>query len=286
MWSGNRKRTYFFRPGGSDEYELADVCKYLQVSPETWFGEWSENKRKVYVDKFNELTVEQILEEKLIRLQNYDLMVNNEPDKEFVKIPNIVVNQLKEKRGYSDELIKGLIEQVSVLVDSPNAIQRQPSLDVKAKAKWLVASKTAKGGHYICTTNERHISCACNLYKHDAVCKHSLAVAIQQNCLRSHLQHIKQSNQRSRSRLVQPINDNSAGKKGGKNKNHWRASRSWEPQETQFAADGFNPAIHHNDKLFIITFQDDSSGVVGGGPRGPWPLSNGSKRGAEMLAGR
>lgn len=245
--------------GGSDEYELADICKYLQVSPETWFGEWSESKREGYVNKFNELTVEHVLEEKPIRLPNNDdLMANYEPDKEFVSIPNIVEEQLKEKRGYSDELIKGLIEQVSVLVNSTNAIQRQPNLDATAKAKFLVASKTAKSGYNTCTKNERHISCACNSYKHDSVCKHSLAVAIQQKCLQSHLQHIKQSNQRSRCGLVQPVNDNCAGKKGGKNKNRWRASRSREPQETQFAAAGFNPAVHHNDKPFIITFLDDN----------------------------
>ena len=34
----------------------------LEVSPETWFGEWSENYRAQYVRKFQELTIEQVME--------------------------------------------------------------------------------------------------------------------------------------------------------------------------------------------------------------------------------
>ena len=51
------KKTCFVRLenflcGGSNEYELADFCKYLEVSPEMWFGEWSENHREEYIKKF------------------------------------------------------------------------------------------------------------------------------------------------------------------------------------------------------------------------------------------
>ena len=52
--------------GGSDEYELADVCKYLEVPAETWFGEWSEPQREEYTRKFNELSVEEVMQGKPI----------------------------------------------------------------------------------------------------------------------------------------------------------------------------------------------------------------------------
>lgn len=28
--------------GGSDKYEFIDICKYLEVIFDMWFGEWSE----------------------------------------------------------------------------------------------------------------------------------------------------------------------------------------------------------------------------------------------------
>ena len=65
----------------------------------------------------------------------------------------------------------------------------------------------------------------------------------------------------AKSGLVQPVNDIYAGKKGYRNKNPRRPSRSCkkggasaEPQSAQ-APEGFSLAIHHN-KPFTVTFLD------------------------------
>lgn len=179
--------------GGSDEYELADVCKYLEVSPETWFGDWSEKQREEYIKKFNRLTMEQVMQGKPIKLvTNADNVASDTRGKEFVNVPSIVADKLKEKRGCSDELIQGLIQQVTTLVNSPYAIQRQPSLTETSKAKFLVASKTAKGGYYTCTLNKAHVSCVCSSYKYDSICKHSLAVSVKENIPESHMNNVRQ----------------------------------------------------------------------------------------------
>ena len=35
--------------GGSDKYELTDICKYLEVTPNTWFGEWTKCQMQEYI---------------------------------------------------------------------------------------------------------------------------------------------------------------------------------------------------------------------------------------------
>ena len=48
--------------GGSDEYELTDICKNLELTADTWFGgEWTERQRQEYITKLNELTVKDVL---------------------------------------------------------------------------------------------------------------------------------------------------------------------------------------------------------------------------------
>ena len=67
-------------------------------------------------------------------------------------MPGIVEEKLEEKRGYSPELRKSIIEEVRRLINSPHAIQRQLSLDDTRKSvKFLVAAKNTKGGYYTCT---------------------------------------------------------------------------------------------------------------------------------------
>lgn len=55
--------------GGSDEYELTDICKYPEVTSNTWFGEWTERQRQEYFTKFNELTVEDVIQHKAICIE-------------------------------------------------------------------------------------------------------------------------------------------------------------------------------------------------------------------------
>jgi len=58
-----------------------------------------------------------------------------------------VEEKLEEKRGYSLELRKDIIKEVCRTINSPHAVQRQPSLDDTGKlVKFLVAAKNTKGG--------------------------------------------------------------------------------------------------------------------------------------------
>ena len=153
---------------------------------------------------------------------------------------------------------------MTALVTSPYAIKRQPSVTETFKVKLLVATKATKGGSYCCTLNKTHDTCVWNSYKYDSF-KHSIAVSHGENILESHLQNIKQGTGGSRAGLVTPVNDNCAGKKGHKAKNPWRASRSCQTSSstsdqntTQSVPEGFTPAVHHNDKPFVVTFIDDA----------------------------
>ena len=56
--------------GGSDEYELAESCKYLELTPKTWYGEFTERQRQEYVKKFNELTVDNVMQKKTIWVES------------------------------------------------------------------------------------------------------------------------------------------------------------------------------------------------------------------------
>ena len=158
----------------------------------------------------------------------------------------IVEEKLEEKRGYLPELRKGIIEEVRRLINSPHAIQRQPSLDdIRKSVKFLVAGKNTKGGYYTCTANDTYVNRVCKSYKHDSICKHSMSVAIKENIIESHLQRLKPSDCASRAGLVQP-SSRYAGKKGAKNKIPWRAARSGKPsgQHTLLQVPvEFNPTI-------------------------------------------
>ena len=246
--------------GGSDEYELAESCKYLELTPETWYGEFTERQREEYVNKFNELTVDNVMQQKTIRV-NSNQISSEQIHQEFQEVPSIVEKELEEKRGYSLELTRSIIEEVRRLINSPHAIQRQPSLvDNDKSVKFFVATRNTKGGYYTCTKNDTYVTCACNSYKHDSVCKHSISIAIKEQIIQSHLQRLKPRDRASRAGLVQP-NSSSAGKKGSRNKNPWRVARSGKSKDqhtsTQAPAE-FNPAIHHNDKPFVVCFLEEA----------------------------
>ena len=184
-------------------------------------------------------------------------MPSEQIHQEFQEVPSIVEKELEEKRKYSPELTRSIIEEVRRLINSPHAIQRQPSLvDNEKSIKFFVATRNNKGGYYTCTKNDTYVTCVCNSYKHDSICKHSISIAIKEQIIESHLQRLKPSDRASRTSLVQP-NNSSAGKKGSRNKNPWHAARSGKSRDhhpsTQAPAE-FNPAIHHNDKPFVVCF--------------------------------
>ena len=118
------------------------------MTSDTWFGEWTERLRKEYFTKFNELTVKDVMKQKTIRVDCSQIETEDNVQ-EFKEVPGIVEEKLEEKRGYSPELRKSIIEEVRRLINSLHAIQRQPSLDDTRKSvKFLVAAKNTKGGYY------------------------------------------------------------------------------------------------------------------------------------------
>lgn len=148
------------------------------MTPDTWFGEWTERQRQEYFTKFNELAVKDVMQQKAIRVDSSQIETEDNVQK-FKEVPGIVEEKLEEKRGYSPELRKSIIEEVRRLINSPHAIQRQPSLDdIRKSVKFLVAAKNTKGGYYTCTANDTYVNCVCKSYKHDSICKHSMSVAI------------------------------------------------------------------------------------------------------------
>lgn len=194
--------------GGSDEYELVESCKYLELTPKTWYGEFTE-----YVNKFKELTVDNVMQQKTIRVDSNQ--ISNEHiniHQEFQEVPSIVEKELEEKGGYSLELTRSIIEEVGRLINSPHAIQRQPSLVNNDKlVKFFVATRNIKGDYYTCMKNDPYVTCACNSYKHHSICKHSISIAIEEKIIESHLQRLKPRDRASRASLVQP-NSSSTGK--------------------------------------------------------------------------
>ncbi|KAK3697942.1 hypothetical protein QZH41_013024 [Actinostola sp. cb2023] len=254
--------------GGSNEYELADITKYLLVPPDTWFVEWTHKQREEYIRKFNQLSVQDAMAEKQITVSPpTDTQKDDDNDvdtiSEFITVPQIVGEQVKAKRGYSDELIKSLTEAILVLLNSTGAIQREPTLAATAKVKYFVASKSAKNGYYVCTTHAHHVSCVCPAYKHDSVCKHSLSVAIKIGLVESHMKQMQKNINPSRAGLLLPTGNTTAGKKGGRNKTSWRPPCSGagiqQKTTTETGTDlkGFTPAVHHNDEPFIVILLED-----------------------------
>ena len=76
----------------------------LEVSPETWFGEWSENYRAEYVRKFQELTIEQVMERRTIRIvTNANTVTSDTQGKEFVNVPSLVAEKNNIQRMNSSK---------------------------------------------------------------------------------------------------------------------------------------------------------------------------------------
>ena len=67
-----------------------------------------------------------------------------------------------------------------------------------------------------------YATCVCGWYKYDNICKHSLAVAAFKSILAAHLDFIRTKSRKDRNRTAlaeQDVRKETAGKKGGKNKN-------------------------------------------------------------------
>ena len=236
--------------GVSDEYDLADYSKYLQVPADVWF-EWSPPMRKEYFGKVLKLTIEEIFQQKDVPWPS--LRHINQDRSEFRDLDVDVAGILSEHFGYSTDNSVALKREVLNLINHPTAIQPKASLGAEGNQKFEVASPSAKNGSVLVTVYSGHVGCVCGRYRHDSICKHSIAVAARQSILASHFNFLKKkSNKGGRTALAEhDVNKNTAGKKGSRNKNFYRPERASNSATAEGTSQTFT-AIHHNENQFVL----------------------------------
>ena len=75
------------------------------MSPDTWSGEWTEHQRQQFITNFNELLVNDVMQQEATCIDSNQLE-GEDNVQEFKEGPGIVEEKLEEKRGYSLELKK------------------------------------------------------------------------------------------------------------------------------------------------------------------------------------
>jgi len=248
--------------GLSEEYELADFATYLQVEPERWF-EWTTKEREQYVQGFNKLTVEEVMSKKKIVIKEDCLEESPAVWQEF---PD-VISSLYQINELSKGLIQTIIREAENLLNTPNAIERVPSLNSHGnREKYFVAAKDCKRHMYECTVHVDHVTCTCPSYKYNALCKHSLCVVTKDGILKDHIEFVLRSPRRSKpfkGALVEP-EKNAAGKKGGTHKNPWRPSSNHNKNIPLAAPTQARPftEIYHNNHPLVVCFLSDEPKAV------------------------
>lgn len=199
--------------GMSDEYELADIASYLEVPAEEWF-DWTETKRAHYISKFNELSVEDVAQGKTfpeIKEQHGD-----QESLEFKELPEDDINSLYDTT-LSEGLIKTIVKGAEQLLNSPNSVQRMPTVTSDpTPRKYLVAGANSKTGMCECIVHKDHVTCSCPCFKYNSLCKHSLCVAQTVDILKKHVDYVAvrlSTSKKSRSGLVVPVKS-AVGKRG------------------------------------------------------------------------
>ena len=93
------------------------------------------------------------------------------------------------------------------------------------------------------TVYSGHVGCVCGRYRHDSICKHSIAVAARQSILSTHFNFLKKkSNKGGCTALAEhDVNKNTAGKR----KQQWsRNEQACQPYTE----------IHYNENQFFLMF--------------------------------
>ena len=116
--------------GLSAEYELADVVGRLAVPPEEWF-EMSAVHRVEYVQKFNQMTVEEAMQGKSITVRKA-LSAKPEDVREF---SIHLKTSLQSVSTCLAGLIETIVKEAQNLLNFNNAIQQTPSLGGADKRK-------------------------------------------------------------------------------------------------------------------------------------------------------
>lgn len=241
--------------GISDEYRLADYSLHLQVPPDVWF-EWSTEMRNSYIDNIQKLSMDEIFQQKEVPWPNLEEDVNgNRP--EFKQLQLDLARTLTDQFGYSQDNAVAVKREVLNLVNHPTAIQPKASLTTVGNAKFEVASQSAKNGSVLVTVYGDHVTCVCGRYRHDHVCKHSLAVAARQSLLPAHFDFLRKKIKKGKGLTAlaeHDVNKNTAGKKGSRNKNSYRPERGSSGDGKTNQGGQLFTEIHHNDNNFVLMF--------------------------------
>ena len=108
---------------------------------------------------------------------------------------------------------------------------------------------------YECIVHKDHVTCNCQSFKYNSLCKHSLCVAQIVDILKKHVDYVAVrlgTSKKSRTYLVVPVKS-AAGKKGATHKNARRPPRS----ESNNSASGLVKPfakIHHNNRPLKVCF--------------------------------
>lgn len=122
-------------------------------------------------------------------------------------------------------------KKVLHLLNHPKAIQRKASLQTGGAVQFEVASASSKNGTVQVSVFSDHATYVRGRYKHDSICKHSLAVAALMSILCVHLNFIRKKSAKGHDRTAfakYEVRKEIAGKKGGKNKYPYRPARDKE----------------------------------------------------------
>ena len=249
--------------GLSDEYILADYATYLQVPADVWF-EWTPQMREEYVRGVQKLSIEEMFKEKDVPWPTLETSGIDEP--EFRPLDEDIVTHLVGSHGYSKENADALRKEVLKLLNHPSAIQRKASMQTGGVLQFEVASSGSKNGTLQVSVYSDHATCVCGRYKHDNICKHSLAVAAFKSIIAAHLDFIRKKSKKvcSRTALAEhDVRKETAGKKGGKNKYPYRPARSKATTSTSVSTEVADTPlyseIYHNENSFELMFLSEDA---------------------------
>lgn len=238
--------------GLSEKYQLSDVASYLQVPVDTWFS-WNDRQRDHYISKLNDMSMEDVLQEKRVRVTSTS---EDTAQREYRELSIDVAKALKEMTTCPEETIQAAVNGAVRLLNLPCAIQQKASLQShQTNVTYEVASRDAKNSNWQCMVLKDHVKCRCPSYKYDSVCMHSIAVAERANILDTHVKFLSKSNHRAQSRTALAeahVNKGTAGKKGSRNKTPYRPQPTGVTNNSCNASGQVYTQLHHNDNPFIL----------------------------------
>ena len=122
--------------GLSSVYDLVDMAQYLRVDPDIWLS-WSEKECTEYVERFNQLTVEEVMAGKTIRVP---ITYEEEPH-EWREFSLDIVTHLAQLPAVSTALASAISDEATKLLNMDEEISKRPTLDANEPQKCLVAAK-------------------------------------------------------------------------------------------------------------------------------------------------